>query len=98
MAQITLNRLNSTIFARKKLCTQCHNIDYPKKKTKGHILIELILWLSFILPGIVYSFWRLATRHDVCCDCESANIIPTNSKRAIQILKNESDRLHDTKI
>ena len=60
-------------------CTNCETADYPKKHTKGSILIELVLWLMLIVPGLIYSIWRLSTRANVCKHCGSANLVPMDS-------------------
>lgn len=70
----------------KKICTDCGTIDKPRKKTKGSFFIELILWLCFIVPGLIYSIWRLTTKAEVCRSCGSTNIIPENSPMARRLL------------
>lgn len=61
------------------ICTQCGHIGVPIKVTKGSILLEVLLWLFFIVPGLIYSIWRLSTRYNACQKCKSSNIIPTDS-------------------
>lgn len=63
------------------ICTACGTIGYPKKVTKGSFAIELVLWLAFILPGLIYSLWRLTTRYKACPQCRSPYIVPLNSPR-----------------
>jgi hypothetical protein len=64
-------------------CTTCGTIfPRPKTLTKGSILIEIFGWLFFLIPGILYSFWRLSSRQKVCPVCNSPSIIPANSPRA----------------
>ena len=57
------------------ICKQCECIGKPKKVTKGSIFIELILWLCLLLPGFIYSIWRLTTKHKACSSCGSVDII-----------------------
>lgn len=63
----------------EKVCRDCETVAEPKRETKGSIWIELILWLCFLVPGLIYSIWRLTTRYDVCPACGSQNIVPLNS-------------------
>ena len=63
-------------------CTNCGTESKPILWTKGSFFIELILWLLFIIPGVIYSFWRLSTREKVCEVCKSNAIIPADSPRA----------------
>lgn len=67
-------------------CTACGAQTYGKARTRGSILIELILWLAFLLPGLIYSIWRLSTRQKVCTVCDSPDLIPLNSPKARQAL------------
>jgi hypothetical protein len=65
-------------------CTACHTVDRPKLHTKGSLLIELVLWLCLLLPGLLYSLWRHGTRAKVCRRCKSPDLIPPDSPRARQ--------------
>lgn len=63
------------------ICTECGTAGKPKRVTRGSILIEIILWLCFLIPGLIYSVWRLTTRHDACGACGSRNMVPLSSPR-----------------
>jgi hypothetical protein len=65
----------------KKLyvCGNCGFVGQPKKITKGSFVIELVLWLCFLLPGLLYSLWRLTTRAEVCPSCKTPGMIPADS-------------------
>lgn len=65
--------------ANNFVCTACGTVAKPKRVTKGSILIEIVLWLTFIIPGLVYSIWRHTTRHNACAACGSASLIPAES-------------------
>jgi ribosomal protein S27AE len=73
--------------ATEMYCANCGSIAKPKKVTKGYFLIELFLWFLFILPGVLYSVWRLSTREKLCPRCSAPNMIPTDSPRAQAALK-----------
>lgn len=62
-----------------KACKDCGSIGEPKTVTKGSIWIEVVLWLCFIVPGLIYSIWRHATRHDACRACGSTSIVPLDT-------------------
>lgn len=66
-------------------CPNCHMVGQPKTKTPGSFLIEVVLWLCFIVPGVLYSLWRLAARKQVCAYCSSPGLIPADSPRAQQL-------------
>lgn len=68
------------------ICSNCGNVSKPEIAIKGSTLIELILWLCFIIPGIIYSVWRSSSRYQVCSKCDSTNLIPIDSPMAKKII------------
>ena len=69
-----------------KVCTSCGFVGTPTSITKGSFLIEVFLWIMLIVPGIIYSLWRLTSRFDACPKCQSPNMIPADSPVAKQFL------------
>jgi hypothetical protein len=67
-----------------RYCTVCGHTGKPKTVTRGSFLIEVVLWLALIVPGVIYSLWRLTTRHKACERCGSTHIVPTDSPRALR--------------
>lgn len=63
-------------------CQNCGTIGQPRKRVKGSFGIEIILWLLMILPGVIYSVWRLTTKELVCPKCGAPNMIPADSPKA----------------
>ncbi len=61
------------------ICKECGYVGKSKKITKGSIFIEIILWLFFLIPGLIYSIWRLTTRCDSCPKCKHKTVIPIDS-------------------
>lgn len=68
-------------------CKACGYTGKPKYDTQGSFLIELILWCTFIVPGLVYSLWRMSSKKQICPLCKSTDLIPLNSPIAKQMLK-----------
>lgn len=60
-------------------CKSCGTVGEPASSTPGSISIEVVLWLCFIVPGLIYSLWRLSRRHKVCPSCGSTEIVPADS-------------------
>lgn len=61
------------------VCSNCGTIGEPVTVTKGSFIVELFLWICLIVPGILYSLWRLTTRGKACRSCGSNNLVPLNS-------------------
>jgi hypothetical protein len=71
----------------KMLCTSCGTVGETRSITKGSIFIEIILWLCFLVPGIIYSIWRLTTRHQGCRACDASTVIPLSSPVAQKFIR-----------
>jgi len=74
-----------------RICTNCGYEGKAKFKTKGSFLIEIVLWLLFIIPGLIYSLWRIsASKMMVCPGCDNINtMIPADSPKAVNSIKND---------
>jgi len=67
------------------VCSNCGYIGKQKTYTKGSFIIELFLWLMLIVPGIIYSLWRLTTKFKACPKCRAPNMIPIDTPRGQQL-------------
>jgi len=70
---------------QKKICDNCGTIAVPLSIAKGNIIIELILWLMFIIPGLIYSIWRISSKYNACPSCKSKNPIGLNTPKGIKL-------------
>lgn len=70
------------------VCTACGSTDGIKKVTPGNFFIEVILWMCFLLPGLIYSIWRLSNKRKVCRSCGKDSVIPADSPMAKALLAN----------
>ena len=57
------------------ICQNCGTRGEPKTVVKGSLIIEIILWLCFIIPGIIYSVWRMTSTQPVCPSCKHPSMI-----------------------
>jgi hypothetical protein len=69
------------------ICPNCGTRGEPKTLTQGNMLIELILWLCFLIPGLIYSIWRLSSRKQVCPACEMPGMIGIHTPNGQLLLK-----------
>jgi len=69
-----------------RVCVNCGYVGRPKNFTKGNIGTEILLWLFFLLPGLLYSLWRISSRYFGCPNCGAPNMIPPDSPTAKRIL------------
>lgn len=64
--------------APRYYCTQCHN-HTNNAKMKGNGWIEAILYLFYILPGVIYSIWRRSPKPNGCPTCGHAALVPAGA-------------------
>lgn len=67
------------------ICTKCGTRGTPARRTKGSTLVEAFLWLLLIIPGLIYSAWRVSSRDDVCPACGHPEMIPADTPRGRSI-------------
>ena len=84
---VILGKSLSGLFMKEAICPNCGFKGKPKIKTKGSIFIEIILWCCFIVPGLIYSIWRITSRQKVCRSCEYSNPVPLDSPKGRELLK-----------
>jgi hypothetical protein len=60
-------------------CKTCGNVGQRIEVRPGSGCLELLLWLFFLLPGIIYSIWRSNAVHKACPKCGSREMIPADS-------------------
>jgi len=56
-------------------CLNCGYNGKMLRKQQGSGLIELILWLLILIPGIIYSIWRGQKKIYTCPECKSNDIV-----------------------
>lgn len=72
--------------SKQMICSNCGYQGVPKKVTKGSIIIELALWIMLIVPGIIYSLWRMTSKYKACPKCLSETMIPMDSPMAQKLV------------
>jgi hypothetical protein len=72
---------------KEQVCTYCGHVGDPTSQAKGSILIEIILWLCFLIPGLIYSIWRMTSKQKVCPSCGHAGMIPIDSPKGRELAK-----------
>ena len=72
-------------------CNACRNFTSTALK-KGSGWIELVLYLFYIIPGIIYSIWRRSSAPNVCPLCRATALIPAASAKPVAALDGEEAR------
>ncbi len=69
-------------------CPNCHYVGKPKMK--GSPSIELLLWLCWLFPGVIYSIWRRGDAGNVCIKCGVKGMVPIDTPKASAIVGTEA--------
>ncbi len=70
-------------FNKKYVCMECGCQRDPIDAKRGLLVIEIFMWLLYILPGVIYSIWRRVRKQQVCPNCLNPSIVLTSSTRAM---------------
>jgi hypothetical protein len=70
-----------------RICTTCGHLGEPASHTPGSMRIEAVLWLCLIVPGLIYSLWRLSARREVCGKCGATTLLPLDAPLAQRFMQ-----------
>lgn len=62
-------------FPASYYCNSCGSYSLTPLM-KGSLWVELVLYLFWIAPGIIYSVWRRTAKPNVCPLCKAAGLVP----------------------
>lgn len=69
------------------ICETCGTVSRPYSTSGGSFLVGLLLWLFFLIPGIIYTAWCLTSQKLACPSCRSKSVIPLGSPKGQQLLR-----------
>ena len=58
----------------QQICANCGYAGDSVSVAKGSFGVELVLWLCFFIPGLIYSLWRLGSKYPACPKCGAPQI------------------------
>lgn len=65
--------------AARMVCMACESVTTARTQVRGSILLEVVLWCMGLVPGLIYSIWRLTTKAKVCRQCGGGPLVPLDS-------------------
>lgn len=76
----------AAIHRKLRICAQCRTIGRPKSVAPGSFLVEVILWLCLLVPGLIYSLWRISAKQPTCRTCGAIrSLVPLSSPAGRQL-------------
>ncbi len=70
-----------------RICKQCGTLNNNGDTLPGSGWIELVLWLCYIVPGIIYSIWRRTKRNAACVACSSRELVQVGTPVGAELAK-----------
>jgi hypothetical protein len=63
-------------------------VGKPRQRAFGLVLIEIGLWGTFLIPGLIYSLWRVSrgSKAAACRTCGAAALVPISSPAGRRIV------------
>ena len=74
-------------FTKKYVCMECGCQRDPIDAKRGLLVIEIFMWLLYIIPGVIYSIWRRVRKQKVCSKCRNPSVVLTSSSRAMGVMR-----------
>lgn len=94
---LTMGLVLMVIMTQTLICSSCGYTGPSVAKIKGSPILELFIWLFFILPGLIYSIWRGSTKNKVCPVCGNTNMIPIDTPIGKKLLQDQGKTLEQVK-
>lgn len=66
--------------ANVAVCTACEEIGSVHMKTPGTKLVQVLLLVLYIAPGLIYWAWRKGNRKLVCSACGSDKLVSAQTR------------------
>lgn len=98
MPTIQISSSQNSIPRYARICKQCGTLNLKGDALPGSGWIELVLWLCYIVPGIIYSIWRRNKKNAACEACGSRELVQIGTPVGAKlILEHHSQLVVDTK-
>lgn len=72
-------------FNKKYICMECGCQREPIVAKRGLLIVEIFMWLCYIVPGVIYSLWRRVRKQLLCPNCRAPSIELTSSTRVMKM-------------
>ena len=63
----------------KSVCRNCGTVARSITLSPRSLFLEILLWFSGLIPGVVYTLWCNHQTHRACEKCRSRDIVPLDS-------------------
>jgi len=77
--KLVLGLLTGGRWGPVRYCPACGLVARGMPVPRGRLSLELLLWMAFLLPGLLYTLWRVSNPHRVCVSCHHAGLLPLDA-------------------
>lgn len=67
------------------ICANCGAIDEIRKEKRGSGIMEITLWITLFIPGILYTIWRVVDKRKFCAQCNCKKLVPLDSQEGLEV-------------
>lgn len=92
---LTRLKIKPSKMSQNLICSSCGHIGESKLKAKGSMAVEIVLWLCFLIPGLIYSVWRISSKQNICSKCGSSTLIPVDTPVGRKILSDQGKNIEE---
>lgn len=64
-------------------CQDCGYTGEPKRVSRGSVWISILLYMTFLLPGLIYSLYRTLAKDNVCPQCTGKNMVSVEEENTV---------------
>jgi hypothetical protein len=82
----------------KYICKHCGYEGEAKRKKRGSRGVEILLWSTLLLPGPLYTLWRMTGKSKECPNCERVGFVKSSSDEGYIIKKKLEKELGDVAV
>lgn len=68
------------------VCQTCEEVGQVRTEMPGNSVVELLLYLFYLVPGIIYSVWRRQGKKQVCGACGSDRLVAAKTRAGLAII------------
>ncbi len=77
------------------VCRSCGRYaSVPGQRMPGNLVLEVLLWLFYLIPGIIYSVWRRQDSNAVkfCVGCNGTDLLPVVTTEGQEVFRRKYGR------
>lgn len=71
------------------VCQNCEEVGRVIIHMPGSNILEIVLFLCYLVPGIIYAVWRRQSKKQVCGACGSDRIVAAKTRVGLSIISSQ---------